>query len=220
MKGYAMQNGKPVTDGQRWNLAARIVSNLPAILEGADGGVIQEFIDKPGESLVPALHQVLAEEKDMTYGVLVGVGETTDNIVKVLKASGLRVDEDINQKNFPLYGSNGTYSAAHIGIVDPGRPFYGDECPALLRAVGLEQPSYEHALRFARTYTTTAIEKNQDIVFPHKPWLDSGNTRRVLYLSRNSQYPSLSLFYFDHGFRDNVIIAGVRRPFRGGLQNY
>jgi hypothetical protein len=143
------------------------------------------------------------------YLVDMGVGETTDNIVKNLKAENIGVNSYINSKLFPL--KEGKRRTDTLEILDPGCEFDWSECPALLAAAGLDEPTAEHGLRFARKYGSTTTGKKPIIVFPHKPVVDPRGSRRGLYVGRDPSYRRLDLSYADYGFSDHCVLAGVRR---------
>ena len=143
------------------------------------------------------------------YLVEMGGPETTDQIVAYLKSQGLWVNEYITSKLFPLT-ARASYTDV-IEIVDPGRGFNFDECPAILNAAGLDCPTSEHWLRFARKYGTTTVGKKPYVVFPHEPVEDPLRNRRVGVVGRDPQGRRLRLCYPDGGFGDGCVLAGVRR---------
>jgi hypothetical protein len=143
------------------------------------------------------------------YLIDMGVGETADNIVLNLKAESIGVNSYINSKLFPLTATNPHTDT--LEILDPGREFDWSECPALLKAAGLDEPTAEHGLRFARKYGSTTTGKKPIIVFPHEPVVDPRGRRRILCFRRGPQDRYLVLGCPDDGFDAGCVLAGVRR---------
>ena len=134
--------------------------------------------------------------------------ETTDDIVKYLKGKGfVFIDNHITQKNFPLGLQDGNIQ---VEIVDPDCPFTEAKGIEILKSVGLERPTYENALRFARQYGDIITGKKPFIVFLHEPWVDSFGNRCVLHVDSRPGHRELDLSYPGGGFTDDCVLAGVR----------
>ncbi|MEK7094295.1 MAG: hypothetical protein AAB903_03080, partial [Patescibacteria group bacterium] len=117
------------------------------------------------------------------FTLKMGGSETTDQIVAVLRESGIRVNECVTQKNFPL--TSGEAIEDEIELVDPNRDLYFKESLAILKEKGLMRPTEEHAIRFSQQHgLTTTSTKKPCIIFPHKPWLGPGRSPRVVCVCR------------------------------------
>jgi len=141
--------------------------------------------------------------------VKLGGPETTDDIVRMLRKGGFLVNNPITQKNFPLAPHEA--QDIEIKVVDPGCSFSEAEGLDLLKAAGLERPTYEHALRFAEQYgMMTSSTKKPFVVFLHEAWLDPGGDRHVLCLHRDSADRRLCLRCPGRRFDGDCGLAGVR----------
>ena len=146
-----------------------------------------------------------------TFKVVLGGHETTDQIVKHLKANGFRrVHEAITQKNFPIKPHE--IKDVQIEIVDPGRPFTAEEGTVFLKSMGLLPPTEEHALRFAEQRGRMVATSNEKcLVFLHRHWEDNDGRRRMLFIHNiMDDNRRFGLIFADNGFGHDCLLAGVR----------
>ena len=153
------------------------------------------------------------------YRVRLGGPETTDNIVRKMRANGLLVDciipeaRLITQVNFPITPSE-SWREDDIEIFDPIPNLHyclsEEEGLRFIAGKELERPTYEHALRFAEQYgkTTARAGEKEYVFFLHEPLRCLNGEHRVLSTTHFRKLHGL--FLGRSGLFDRCLLAGIR----------
>lgn len=142
---------------------------------------------------------------EAVFRVKMGGFLNTDQITKIL---GFPCNPWITQKNFPIEcGSSWEDEVEIINV--PGRLRDEAEGLKILKDAGLDRPTHEHGIQFARQFGGKMSAEKSCILFLHTPWKDPRDNDRIICMDRGRRR-FLSLSHVGLGFNDRCVLAGVR----------